>query len=536
VLGLAIVLVTLGGAWLRLYAIDFGLPDRFRPDEELIVDRAARLGGAAGWNPKFAEYPAGQIYAIRAVGSLAQRFVGKRWSIYEPSGIRGWYLTARRLSALLGTATIPLAGAFAARMSVAGGNAAAAGPAGLVGAALVAGSFLHARDSHFATTDVAMTFWVTLAWLAIVNVAERGRRRDSLGAGALVGVATATKYPALSLLVPLALAHLGRAGGPIGQRRSSSEAERDSAATAESGSTLARLALASVALLLAFTAVTPYVVLDAVSTRGAVANIGGQVFTDKYVNGGGSLAWLFVFAWPAAVGWPLAVPAIGAACASAVLGGRIERLVVVWLVVSSLPLVFSHLVFLRYLLPLIPATMALIAVWIARITGRARGVGYVALAVVVAALVPSIVRAVELDRLVRETDTRSLAREWMETHLPAGTRIHSSAFVPGFPFYVPAALRGEFFYLPLAEGEEDRLPAGSYVLVATHPLAARIASDKLEGKLGDDAELLFDFDPTNRGTTAPSSYEPADAFFAPLSGFTSVVRPGPRLTLFRLGR
>ena len=421
-------------------------------------------------------------------------------------------------------------------MSAAGGDTATAGLAGLAAAALVAGSFLHARDSHFATTDVAMTFWATLAWLAMVNVAERGRRRDSLGAGALVGVATATKYPALSLLVPLVLAHLGRSGRPIARRRSTSEAGRDSSGTGEAASKHSRLALAAIALLLAFTALTPYVILDAVSTRGAVANIGGQVFKDTYANGSGSLAWLFGFAWPAALGWPLAGLAIAAVCASAVVGGRTERLVVVWLVISSLPLVFSHLVFLRYLLPLIPATMALVAAWTARIASRARRIGYVALAVVLAALVPPIVRAVELDRLVHETDTRSLAREWMETHLPTGTRIYSPAFVPGFPFYVPGALRGEFLYLPLAEGGLDRLAAGSYVLVATHPLAARVASDRLEGRLRDDAELLFDFDPTNRGPAASPTYEPADAFFAPLSGFASVVRPGPRLTLFRLER
>ena len=55
---LVLVLVVLAGAYLRFAALDFGLPDRFRPDEQYVIEHAARLGDGRGFNPHFATYPA----------------------------------------------------------------------------------------------------------------------------------------------------------------------------------------------------------------------------------------------------------------------------------------------------------------------------------------------------------------------------------------------------------------------------------------------------------------------------------------------
>lgn len=56
--------LTLIAAWLRFTSIGFGLPDRFRPDEEYLVSRA--LGFKDDWNPHFAIYPAAQMYVAHA--------------------------------------------------------------------------------------------------------------------------------------------------------------------------------------------------------------------------------------------------------------------------------------------------------------------------------------------------------------------------------------------------------------------------------------------------------------------------------------
>ena len=75
---------------------------------------------------------------------------------------------------------------------------------------------LHIQCSHFLATDVTLTLLVLLALDACVALAEQGRPRDALLAGALIGLALATKVSA----APLAGAARGRARAPRGRARS----------------------------------------------------------------------------------------------------------------------------------------------------------------------------------------------------------------------------------------------------------------------------------------------------------------------------
>src|SRR5581483_9642934 len=247
-----VVLVALsGGALLRLAGIGFGLPDRFRPDEQYLVERAWGLGGEAGWNPRFAGYPAGQIYAIFGAAHAARAVGHGDWDPAREDGRSTWYLTGRLCTAALGIATIALAAWLAAAMAAdaAGRAGAAAAWAASLAALLTAGAFLHVRDSHFATTDVPVGFWSVAALLSLARVLERARWRDSIASGALVGLATATKYPAATLLVPVAVAHFASARGG---------AHAGSARGCFRGRAL-RLAGALAASAIAFAATTPYV-------------------------------------------------------------------------------------------------------------------------------------------------------------------------------------------------------------------------------------------------------------------------------------
>src|SRR5262249_21243939 len=61
----ALAFLTLIAGWLRFSSTDFGLPDKYRPDEEYLVSRA--LGFRQDWNPHFAVYPAFHMYVQHAV-------------------------------------------------------------------------------------------------------------------------------------------------------------------------------------------------------------------------------------------------------------------------------------------------------------------------------------------------------------------------------------------------------------------------------------------------------------------------------------
>ena len=70
---------------------------------------------------------------------------------------------------------------------------------------------LHVQNSHFATNDVPLTFLVLLALTLMVEIVERGRPAAYAAAGAAIGLAVATKFSALPLLLPLAVAAAMRA-------------------------------------------------------------------------------------------------------------------------------------------------------------------------------------------------------------------------------------------------------------------------------------------------------------------------------------
>src|SRR5207249_2280387 len=97
----------------------------------------------------------------------------------------------------------------------------------------------------FVTVDVPLTFFVLLALWRLVLVSQQGRASDFVLAGAAIGVATATKFSALPLFVPLAVAALHRV---VIERRFVLIA--------------GRVALAVVAAAAAFAVAEPYAVID----------------------------------------------------------------------------------------------------------------------------------------------------------------------------------------------------------------------------------------------------------------------------------
>src|SRR5213078_1942504 len=78
---------------------------------------------------------------------------------------------------------------------------------GLVSALFLTFAFIHVRDSHFGTTDITMTLFIVGAVSLLLDAHESGDRRQFALAGLVAGLAAATKYNAVILLVPMAVAH-----------------------------------------------------------------------------------------------------------------------------------------------------------------------------------------------------------------------------------------------------------------------------------------------------------------------------------------
>jgi 4-amino-4-deoxy-L-arabinose transferase-like glycosyltransferase len=213
----------------RLAGIDWGLPGAthlfsYHPDEFLVISAAQRVDLPHGQlDPHFYNYGSLYIYLVSLAAPLMGLLLG------TPSGgpltsqsLFLWHLAARVLTALLGTATVYVTYRLAGR---AWGR-----QAGLLAAALLTLCPLHVVHSHYATVDVPATLFVTLSLWAVVELlalggrvgdppakelgAPTGRRRPrrtTLGlyllAGVAAGAAAATKYNAAAVLATLAVAH-----------------------------------------------------------------------------------------------------------------------------------------------------------------------------------------------------------------------------------------------------------------------------------------------------------------------------------------
>ena len=405
--GLAAVL--LGGLGLRLWGVRQGLPYVYNTDEaDHFVPHAVEMFERSTLNPHYFANPPAFTYLLHYLFAL---------SYGGPSGVeralalhpQAVYTLARVAAAALGTVALWLLYATGARLF----NRAV----GLLAAAIEAVAFLPVFYAHLALNDAPTLAPLTLSLLGTAGVLRKGRARDHVLAGVGLGLACASKYTAGIAVVPLVAAVAARylEAGPAAARRA-----------------LGGLALAGSCALLAFVLANPYSVLDyatfhreLVHQSSLSAEAQGKLGAPKH---GGIAYYLWSLTW--GLGWAPALAALGGALTV----WRFERRVG-WLLVPA-PLVF--LVFMglqgryfgRWLLPIFPI-LCLLAAYFALVLVRAgarllRGralSGALAALLVAALLAQGVIYSVHSGLVLSRTDTRTLARAWMLTHIPAGAAI-----------------------------------------------------------------------------------------------------------------
>ena len=176
----------------------------FHSDEWALNEVVRRLGPDG--NPHFFFYGTLPIYLYWVTAQILGGLTGLDW--LDPERLA---LIGRAWSALASTAMLPLVFAVGQRLWGTG--------AGLVAAACTAGAALLIQAAHFGTVDTAVTLaGVALLWAAL-HIAAGGGRRWYIVAGAVLGLALATKLTAGSFVVLPLLAHLLRGPGGPGRQR-----------------------------------------------------------------------------------------------------------------------------------------------------------------------------------------------------------------------------------------------------------------------------------------------------------------------------
>jgi Dolichyl-phosphate-mannose-protein mannosyltransferase len=521
----AIVLVA---ATLRFWGLQVGLPHLMaRPDDEVIlaqVEKVALGGPDLGW----AIYPSAYIYLCTA-WSWGASTIGSHLGLLPSGGLgtlgrqqpQQLLLVIRVLSATLSTITVAFL--IAAVRPALGCRAA------LIAGTLLATSFLHARDSHSAKPEAALTLGVVLALWACLPLARRATAARGAAAGLAVGFGAAMKYPGLLLGLPVYAA--GILGSTTrGWRR-----------------LLPRpVIVAGLCAAVFFVATSPYLFINPASRYGMLeivsfvfprlrppgvvppfpltGPVGPGVTGFRYHAafslwyGTGAIQTVLV---PIALLWALwsrrTLPLLCALFAIA------------W----YLMIAASSALLARYLTPVVPALAVMLAGMLValatRILGPQRAAIPLALATAMLAEQPFAAN-IQHDRLAARTDTRVLATEWMAKNLPRGSRVAvlGTRFwlwgVPQFPSGVtPVNVE------PTSAGlARERV---GYVLTHDHELFSSHLDPSEMTALAPHLRLLADLDPAVPGR-ADAIFESADAYYIPFAHFGAVTRPGPHVRIY----
>ncbi len=541
--GLAIVL--LGGLGLRLWGVRQGLPWVYNSDEaDHFVPHAVRMFEDGTLNPHYFANPPAFTYVLHYLFEIA--YGGSagvvRALVRRPAAV---YTLARVAAAVLGTAALWLLYATGARLF----NRAV----GLLAAAVEAVAFLPVFYAHLALNDAPTLAPATLSLLGSVGVLRKGRARDYLIAGVGLGLACASKYTAGIVIVPLLAAGAARfmdEGSAAGRHA------------------LGGLVLAAVAALAAFVVANPYALLDygafhaqLVHQSALSAEAHGKLGAPRH---GGLAYYLWALTW--GLGWVPALAALGGALA---LWRRDWRLW--WLLV---PAALAFLAFMglqgryfgRWLLPIFPLLCLLAAGFAAQVADAGarllgRRVRIALSAVLVAALLAQgLVYSVHSGVVLSRADTRTLTREWMLAHIPAGApivveRVSPDAWGTRWNKYhstiarisTDGALTAKEHEVGIEDYERTLAPAllGYY---ASHGYCWVVSGSTESGRafadpravplatayyraLSEQGEVVFRASPYARGAAGVAFNFDWSFDYYPLA----YRRPGPAMTIYRLG-
>ena len=436
---LALAVVTVLGAVLRYWAIDFGLPLITHPDEPLIQGPAERMVNERSLDPQWFRYPAFVIdvqAAVIATVRLIDRAIGLSWETSTTLS----YTLGRFVMASLGVATVWLAGLIGRRVArtIVGDRerqAVLADAAGLIAALLLAVSFIHVKDSHFLKPDVPTGFFTTLALWLTLRCLDSGatNRRPWLLAAAAVGLAASAKYTGAVAGVMPAVA-LGFAVVQGGDLR------------AAIGLFVRRAVEMSAVAVVAFLMVNPYILITPSEFLSIDNGIRAEWLHYRAghdgAEGNDTWRWYLLEVWQRGFGptlTPLVITGIctaafsiarslrstGSRGASGQLVPLLAFVLLYYLSIAPYPVRFD-----RQLIPILPSLAVLgglavvpLAMAFDRVTmirQHLRTATAIIAAVILLAAGPAFSDSLEWGRTAATTDTRYAALDWLTTNVAPG--------------------------------------------------------------------------------------------------------------------
>jgi hypothetical protein len=364
-----------------------------------------------------------------------------------------------------------------------------------------------------------MTFMVLIAFLFIVRLCESSLTREVIAAGIASGLATSTKYNAALVALPalLTIFSNGYVNDPRVRKRFS------------------RAAIYACMLVGAFVVTSPYSVLD---FREFLADVSYEsrhmAEGHKVILGRG-----WIHHVTSSLRYGIGIPVLLTGFVGMVLilarDRRTGALVALFPLSYYLIIGSGYTVFARYIIPVIPflcltAAYAVMeaAEWVGVRMGRARWKPALAALTIVCLSWTSAQSVLSFNRIVSRTDSRVLAREWLEHYVPPGSTIAQLGTDGGHVLLFQHD-SSELKYIRSDLTQPGARP--DVVIVNTSPLIAQNPLSSRQVRiLSRDYERAIVVNAVDLDEQA-NIYDWQDDFFVPLSGFKGIERPGPNVTI-----
>lgn len=567
-----VILLSLAFA-LRVWGLDFGLPNLSRPDEQNIANAAvlnilnAAFQGRLDLNPYFFNYPSLFIYATTIclglyylLGHCLGFFLD--WDSFIQLYRNDWtsfLLIQRALSVLAGVFGVWAMARLGAALSD-------SNRFGLACGFLLAVTYLHVRDSHFGVTDISATTLATLSLWQSIQALREENQRALTRAAVLAGLAASTKYPlGLVAVAPILVFYLlaraqGAQGGDFSRKTALVKRE-------------IHLLLCLVG---AFFLASPFVLFD-FSTFWADFSWQQDSFQRVFEREDIDVGWIRHLNFSLLHG-------LGPMYLLAGLAGMVmaawSREKIHWPLLTFAVLFYGVMggnktVFVRYAIPLIPIFCLYAVFCLEQIWKKLPG-SIIARCVVLSILIllvsgPGLSQCLRLDWLLAQPDTRSSARNWLLQYLQPGDSVgvgkslshidlpssyakyflipvEASGSSPHWPGHFMLPKEGKTAYLPNLRNEHNintyndvdflRRKKIRYVAVASTPLKLFGTPDVELAALRNNPglKLVAQFKNTCDERLEPpeSAYDWEDAFYVPFTEPGALCRPGPTVLIYEV--
>ncbi|MFA5158949.1 MAG: phospholipid carrier-dependent glycosyltransferase [Candidatus Omnitrophota bacterium] len=379
---------------LRIGGVQFGLPFLYHADEPIIVNHALAFG-MGDLNPHFFNIPPLVSYLLficYGIYCLAGCAAGFFHSVrdfeqlfyLDPSS---FYLIARLVfGVFLGTVSVYVLFRLVKRF----GNAHSA----LWAAFFLAVNFLHVRDSHYVYADIPLVLVLLLGFFVFFHVSESPSSwKGHLLAGGVIGLAAATKYNGVFLVVP----YVWICFRCVSWKQ-----------------WLVFWFLAALGATGVFVVLNPYSILDH-------AFFIKEVAEQSAANSGG-MPWFhyLTYSLAGALGWPMLILAISGVSLALLSKNTRSQALAVFVIAYYLVLCRFGQPYDRYVLPLVPCMVILAAEILDWLKIKSRLLFWVLIPFVI---LPSLIKTVHWDWLMSAPDVRTVAKNWVEANIAAGSRL-----------------------------------------------------------------------------------------------------------------